>query len=1420
MKRNPYKPYHILIIVLVSMLANVIGRIIGDTFEPPLWMDCFGTFLTAYALGPVCGAIVGIAGNLLHGFLNPVSSIYSLTSIFIALIVGYMAKKGWMNTLFKTMSLSLMVTGVCVFISVILNIVFYDGQIGNKWGEGISELFGSWGLPRLACIILGQFYMDFLDKVITLVALYAFIKFYRIIRPHLPFWLKITPPSENEEENQDRIEESSAEVKGGQADTETSPQAETINLSETKRVTDTIQKSETKPQADFHGEAKSSAETKPSEKTEYLSGRNLLIFVLFFSFAAFFPYEASGQTKQISPEKSYNSYASTIYNKSNGLSGGKTNDIACTNDGILWIGTYEGLYRHNGNEFRLMNEFESIKAVRCLYVDDEGRLIVGTNDNGLSIIINESVMNVIEEKDGLPSDAVRSIIRGSDGFYYVGTSESLAILSIANGLYVIAIIPEIQTAISLSADEKEHIAAVTADGRLFILQAGGKILYSSQDRRVKFTACTFDQEGNLYASTEGNRVFIYSLNDQNKISERNSGLQDNIALIQDSQNISQDSQNISYFQAARQKTEIISDNTDSTEVKTERAVIRGASPKIVRQTEKTDTNFLSVKAEIKNITLKHINSFKFIDDVLFTCSDNGAGYIQNQNFYPLETGSFNNSIDNMTEDYQGNLWFTSSRLGLLKMCETSFSEIYASAGLPISVVNSTALFMGNLYFATDDGLMAIDSKTNKPLQNALTERFSGIRVRCLTICKDSSMWISSKSRGMTHVKTDGSIVTLGIPHQFRVAVELADGSIACGASDGIAIIQDDRIIQWITEKDGLENPVILSLSQTKNGLLLAGTDGGGIAVIEKNIGKSSKASEENQNKRSGDFSSSSENNSPYRLTRLLKKDDGLSSNVVLRTVNDFDGENELESVYAVTSNGLCYITFGENENSKSSENKDSPNLIPENLNDGALESSSKQNDQLDQTLDDKNSLTTEEIRDIKDKINIRILSNFPFSNNYDLVVRPNKNIFVLSGAGIFVVNREELLNSKNGEKLDYELLDLKKGLRGSLTANSWNYMDQEGNLYLSCDTGSSKINLNTYDKIEHSYRMQLKSIIIDGKRHILQKDIPYVIQSDADTVEIIPEIINYSINTPYISLYFEGVDDKPAVMLQSELSSSVYMNLKSGNYKFHIAVLDSKGRNTVEEAVYNISKTYKIYNNWWFLVYTAGVAMLAIAWLTWFITSTIQGKRLEKQKQEMDAIKKQITMGNETIFSIANAVEARDKSTGKHSLRVSEYAVLLARELGFSDEELNQIRQTGLLHDIGKIGVPDAVLNKPDRLTDEEYAIMKTHTTIGGEILKDFTLIPHVDEGAKFHHERYDGSGYPNGLKGEEIPLNARIIGLADAFDAMTANRVYRKALNMDYVIQELKRCSGSQFDPTLVEILLKLIESGEISAEEIQKKD
>lgn len=205
-----------------------------------------------------------------------------------------------------------------------------------------------------------------------------------------------------------------------------------------------------------------------------------------------------------------------------------------------------------------------------------------------------------------------------------------------------------------------------------------------------------------------------------------------------------------------------------------------------------------------------------------------------------------------------------------------------------------------------------------------------------------------------------------------------------------------------------------------------------------------------------------------------------------------------------------------------------------------------------------------------------------------------------------------------------------------------------------------------------------------------------------------------------------------------------------------------------------------------------------------------------KQKLELEYAKKQIKMSNETILSIARTVDAKDSNTSQHSYRVSEYSVAIAKRLGFSDEKCENLRKMALLHDIGKIGIPDAILNKPAKLTDEEYKIMKTHVTLGADILKDFTLIDNVNIGALYHHEKYDGTGYCYGLKGEDIPIEARIIGIADAFDAMTANRVYRKQLDIDYVTNELKRCSGTQFDPKLVKIMLSLMDEGIIDVESL----
>lgn len=181
----------------------------------------------------------------------------------------------------------------------------------------------------------------------------------------------------------------------------------------------------------------------------------------------------------------------------------------------------------------------------------------------------------------------------------------------------------------------------------------------------------------------------------------------------------------------------------------------------------------------------------------------------------------------------------------------------------------------------------------------------------------------------------------------------------------------------------------------------------------------------------------------------------------------------------------------------------------------------------------------------------------------------------------------------------------------------------------------------------------------------------------------------------------------------------------------------------------------------------------------------------------------------DTTTTIVNIIDAKDEYTKGHSQRVSEYSAAIARELGYSEEEIGSVRYVALLHDIGKIGIPDAVLKKPDRLDAEEFATMKQHVAIGAGILHGNQMINALEIGAKYHHEKYDGSGYAEGLKGENIPEIARIIGLADAYDAMTTDRVYRKRLTDREVITELQKNSGTQFDPKLVELFIRLLEEG-----------
>ena len=586
MKKEIYKSWQIILLTLCCILINYFGSLIASHFHLPLWLDTFGTFLTAYALGPVCGSLVGVAGNLIYAFVNPVSAVYSLTSVFIALIFGEMAKHGWMKTINKACTLAVLIGFVSSAISVVLNVIFYEGSIGNIWGDGLIMLLEKWHVPYVIRIFAGQFYLDFIDKLITVLALFGFIRLYRMIIAN--------------EKNHKAVE--------------------------------------------------------ASKKT------GAVILIIGLGLFGFGNQNANAQSQE------FNSYVRTIYNNTNGLPSGEANDIVSTNDGVIWVGTYAGLYRHNGRDFRLINDIPSVKAIKCLYVDNEGRLFIGTNDNGLSIMINEEISNIIQEKDGLPSDAIRCITRAHDSYYYVGTSAGMAVLSIADGLHVIKTIPEIEAAVRVSADTKNHVAVVTSSGSLYLIAGVDNIPYDF-DEKENFTTAAFSTDGLLYAATESNKIYVYKVSD----------------LV---------------------------------------AAVGKVTP---------NKCILTKIGELSCGRLQHIQSIVFQRDVIFLCADNGAGYFKDNKWYDLETGAFNNSIDNMTTDYQGNLWFSSSRLGLLKMCESSFVDIYHSAGLTDAVVNTINKFNGEFYFGTDNGLSVINSQTKTAGSNAITQYLSGTRIRCLFV---------------------------------------------------------------------------------------------------------------------------------------------------------------------------------------------------------------------------------------------------------------------------------------------------------------------------------------------------------------------------------------------------------------------------------------------------------------------------------------------------------------------------------------------------------------------------------------------------------------------------------------------------------------------------------------------------------------
>jgi energy-coupling factor transport system substrate-specific component len=710
------------------------------------------------------------------------------------------------------------------------------------------------------------------------------------------------------------------------------------------------------------------------------------------------------------------------------------------------------------------------------------------------------------------------------------------------------------------------------------------------------------------------------------------------------------------------------------------------------------------------------------DNELWVCADNGIGFLdEDRHYVEIQNIPMNNSVDNMMLDYEGNLWFVSSRQGVMKIAPSQFTDVNLVSGLPTMVVNTTCMYQDNLYIGTDSGLYILDEDYGQ-VTNDLTQTLDGVRVRSIKTDSKGNMWLCTYGEtGLMCYKSDGSWECYGAAQgitsdHVRTLIETSDGRIAVATGGGLFIMQDGKVTASYAETEGVTNTEILSLCEGENGDIYFGSDGGGLFVLD---------SEGNLSK--------------------IGVDQGLKSEVILRVKRD-----EISGlIWIITSNSISYLRDG--------------------------------------------VVTT--------------LNNFPYSNNFDIFFDESDRAWVLASNGIYVVDMDELLEDAEPE---YTFYDGDCGMPYSITANSRSCLLEDGTLYMCGASGVATINIYESDKETGPVKLAVPYIGVDDEILYVPESGEITIPSGTKRLTIYGYVLTYSLSNPRVSYYLDGFDESETSVTRQNLDSASYTNLAGGKYVYHISVINSITGEVENSIEITINKKKSLDEQWWFWLVILVLIVLLAAGCSNFYTRH-KTRELRKREQENKTFIRQM------IQAFARAIDVKDSYTNGHSFRVAKYTAIIAENMGYSDEEVESIRNIAMLHDIGKISIPNEILNKPGKLTDEEYEIIKTHASKGYDILKEIEILPDLALGAAYHHERIDGRGYPSGKKGDEIPVIAQIIAVADTFDAMNSTRPYRKKMNMEDIKAELIRVSGTQLNEKIVKIALELIENGKFDDQDVE---
>ncbi|MBR6697181.1 MAG: response regulator [Lachnospiraceae bacterium] len=753
--------------------------------------------------------------------------------------------------------------------------------------------------------------------------------------------------------------------------------------------------------------------------------------------------------------------------------------------------------------------------------------------------------------------------------------------------------------------------------------------------------------------------------------------------------------------------------------------------------------------------------------------------------------------------------------GEVSVLEVSDGEIYEKEHIEVSGNEVSAIFEDSkkrIWIATDTGLGYIDADDN--YHKIVVNGFDS-SIDCFHEDYQGNIWLASSRHGV--MKLSESIFVnmfekTGLTEETVNAVTFYNGDYFCATDKGLIVIdgvnqkqkehkltevtKGSRVRMLYVDADNklwvcsygalicysanedmqtynmdthsLTSDRFRCVIQLKNKTIVAGT-ADGINYIENGAITAKLSTEQGLENtqilclledKDGNVWAGSDGSGIYVISnkKLIKKytvNNGLSSDVILRMIPYEDG------CFVVTSNALCYIDA-----------------------DG----------------------------------NIKRLNNFPYFNNYDIIINEDK-AYITCSAGMYVMEVEALLNDEENE---YTFYGANEGLVSGFTANSWNYCDDDGSLLLCSNSGVILFEYNEKEQ-KTTVKYGIDMVDCDGVKLWMTPDNKYILPSTAKNISIHASVRNYAYENVRVRFYVKEYGKEPKTYLWNELESVQISNIEKRKYHICMQILDGTGENVIEEKLYVIEKQPHAWETPEYKTYLILVGVEIIIFTLLTIASAIhfivRKNELEKVRVELANIvdeqtgalvlqdKKMRKLFIQTITALSEAVDAKDRYTSGHSKRVAEYARMIAARMGKSKEEQEEIYRAGLLHDVGKIRIPAEIINKPGKLTDEEYNIIKIHPVTGYHILRGISDDSIIAMGTKYHHERYDGKGYPNGLVGDKIPEVARILGVADAYDAMASNRSYREALPQAVVRSEIEKGKGTQFDPHIADIMLQMID-------------